>query len=47
MFLLDGKTGRIVSHISLGANIEASPAVFGDTIVIGTRGQEIYGVKIT
>jgi len=46
MFLLEGKTGTIVDSINLGSNIEASPAVFGNTIVVGTRGQKIYAVKI-
>jgi PQQ enzyme repeat/PQQ-like domain len=46
MFLLEGKTGKIVDYINLGTNIEASPAVFGNTIVVGTRGQKIYAVKI-
>lgn len=44
--LLDGVTGEILSTVQLGSNIEASPAVFGDTLVVGTRGQKIYGVKI-
>jgi outer membrane protein assembly factor BamB len=46
MFLLQGKTGKILDYINLGSNIEASPAVFDDTIVVGTRGQKIYAVKI-
>ncbi len=46
MFLLEGTTGKILDQISLGANIEASPAVFGNTIVVGTRGQKIFGVTI-
>jgi outer membrane protein assembly factor BamB len=46
MFLLDGKTGDILDTINLGTNIEASPAVFNDTIVVGTRGQKIYAVQI-
>jgi hypothetical protein len=46
MFLLDGKSGNILDTITLGSNIEASPAVFNDTIVVGTRGQKIYGIKI-
>jgi hypothetical protein len=46
MFLLDGKTGAILNYITLGSNIEASPAVFGNIIVVGTRGQKIYAVKI-
>lgn len=47
MSLLDGKTGEKLSNIGLGSNIEASPAVFGDTIVVGTRGQKIYGIKVS
>jgi hypothetical protein len=46
MFLVEGKTGKIADYINLGTNIEASPAVFGNTIVVGTRGQKIYAVKI-
>jgi hypothetical protein len=46
MFLIEGTTGKILTSIELGANIEASPAVFGDTIVVGTRGQRIVAVKI-
>ncbi len=46
MFLLEGATGKIVDTINLGSNIEASPAVFNDTIVVGTRGQKIYGIRI-
>ncbi len=46
MFLLEGKTGKIVDYINLGTNIEASPAAFDNMIVVGTRGQKIYGIKI-
>lgn len=46
MHLIDGLTGTILDSISLGANIEGSPAVFEDMIVVGTRGQKIFGVKI-
>jgi outer membrane protein assembly factor BamB len=46
MYLLEGKTGKVLNRIKLGSNIEASPAVFGDTIVVGTRGLKIYAVKI-
>ncbi len=44
--LLDGLSGEILSTVQLGSNIEASPAVFGDTLVVGTRGQKVYGLKI-
>ena len=44
--LLDGKTGQILHSVDLGFLVEASPAVFGDTLVVGTRGKRICGVKI-
>ncbi|HHW30776.1 MAG TPA: PQQ-like beta-propeller repeat protein [Clostridiaceae bacterium] len=46
MRLLDGKTGKEYYRIPLEANIEGSPAVFGNIIVVGTRGQKIWGIKI-
>lgn len=46
MFLLDGRTGEKLDMLELEGNFEASPAAFGDTIVIGTRASKIYGVKI-
>lgn len=44
--LIDGKTGKIISTVNTGANIEASPAIFEDILVIGTRGCKIYGIKL-
>ena len=38
--------GTLLTKINLGSNIEASPAVFNDTLVVGTRGCQIYGIKI-
>ena len=46
LHLLDARTGKLLDKIALGANIEASPAVFGNTIVVGTRGMEIFGIDI-
>ena len=45
MFMVDGEGNRL-SHIELGSNIEASPAVFNDVLVVGSRGQQIFGIKI-
>lgn len=45
--LLDARTGRAIDSLNLGANIEASPAVFGNMLVVGTRGQEIVGLKLS
>lgn len=44
--LIDGLTGTIIYEMDLGSNIEASPAIYNDTIVVGTRGGLIYGLKI-
>lgn len=44
--LLDGATGEERARLSLGANIEATPAVFNGTAVVATREPYIYGVHI-
>jgi len=46
MHLIEGKTGKTLDKLPLGGNVEASPAVYENMIVIGTRGQKIWGVKI-
>lgn len=46
VFLIDGKTGEKLTYVSLGSNIEASPAIFEDMLVVGTRGQKVCGIKI-
>jgi len=57
--LVNGKTGQRITYLQLikdkglagenkkAQNIESSPIVFNGTIVIGTRGMSIYGVKIS
>jgi outer membrane protein assembly factor BamB len=44
--LLDGLTGELLNRVNLGRLIEASPAVFENTIVIGTRCQRIIGIEL-
>lgn len=46
MYLIDGSTGKVCFNINLGSNIESSPAIFNDSIVVATRGGEIYCVKV-
>lgn len=46
MHLLDGRTGKLRDTINLGKNIEATPAVFENTIVVGTRGKKIYAITL-
>lgn len=46
MQLIDGLTGEVLYETPLGSTTEASPVVFGDTFVIGTRGQVVYGFRL-
>lgn len=46
MFLMDGVTGKILDKVNLGSNIESSPAIFNDMVVVATRGGLMCGVKI-
>lgn len=47
MYLLDGKTGKLHKKLSLSAgNIEASPVVYNNLAVVGTRACEIKCVKL-
>ena len=44
--MYDPLTGDVYDEIELDGNMEGSPAVYGDTLVIGTRDCRIYGVQI-
>lgn len=46
MHLIDPKTGKDLDKISVGGNVEASPAIYNDMAVVGTYAKKIYGVKI-
>ena len=46
MYLIEGKTGEILDKVPVGGNVEGSPAVYEDMIVVGTRGQHIFGIKV-
>lgn len=46
IYMLDPATGETVSRINVGANVEATPAIFNDMLVVGTRGQEVYGIRL-
>ena len=45
-FMLFNAKGERVSSINLGGNIEASPVVYNDMIVVGIRRQKVFGIKI-
>lgn len=46
LLLIDGATGEVVDAVDLDSHTEASPVVYGSTVVIGTRGCEIYGLEL-
>ena len=47
MYLLDGTTGEVNDELRVsGSCIEASPVVYDDRLVIGTRGCQICGIKL-
>ncbi len=47
LMMLDGRSGKTRCELDLGSgNVEASPAVYEDILVLGTRGCRIYGVKL-
>ena len=45
--LYDGSTGERIGTISFGATVEASPVVFNDMMIIGSRAGRAYGIKIS
>jgi outer membrane protein assembly factor BamB len=47
MHLFDPNTGADLSTLSLGKNTEASPAVYGNMIVVASYARRIWGIKIS
>ena len=46
MYLLDGLSGERLDSMYLGGLLEASPAVYENTVIIGTRVMRIWGIEI-
>ena len=46
MFLLDGLSGEVLDSFNVGGGVEASPAVYENVIVVGTRQCKIWGVQL-
>ena len=46
IYLMEGSTGKTLYTESLGSNIEASPVVFNNQLVVGTRGCQVWGIVI-
>ena len=50
--LVDGQTGERITYIQVSSQsgssvtFEASPAVFGNTLVIGTTQGSVFGIRI-
>lgn len=44
--LIDGSTGEVLSTLDFGQTVEASPVVFGNMLVIGSR-EAVYGIKVS
>lgn len=46
VYLIEGRTGKIIVTKKIGGNFESSPVVVDSTIVVGSRGREIYKLTI-
>ncbi len=46
IYLLDGVDGQVIFRKRAGRNFEASPAIWGNRVIIGSRGREIYRFDI-
>jgi hypothetical protein len=44
--MLDGESGEELDVMELNGNIEASPAVYENHLVVGTRSCQIYGIEL-
>lgn len=45
-YLIDAKAGKITFSKHIGNNFESSPIIIDNHVVVGSRGQEIYKLKI-
>jgi len=46
VYLVEGKTGKILFTEHYGNNFEASPVAFGNSVVVGSRGNQIIKMSI-
>jgi hypothetical protein len=47
LHLFNPNTGQDYSTLQLSGNIEASPAVYGNMMVVGTYAKKLYGIRIS
>lgn len=45
-YMMDGETGEVLDTMTMTGNIEASPAVYGNRMVVGSRECRIYGIEL-
>lgn len=45
-YIFNGSDGRLLGSRQIGANFESSPAVKGNTLIIGSRGSKIYRMSL-
>lgn len=46
LYLIDGATGHIIRRLQAGSNFESSPVVRGNSLVVGSRGDKIFKIKV-
>lgn len=46
MHLVDPMNGKTLDSVSLQGNVESSPAIYNDTIVVGSYAKKIFGIKV-
>lgn len=46
VFVIDAKNGEVKGSINVGSNVEASPAVFNNYVVVASRGGKIFGLRL-
>ncbi len=46
MRLVDPMDGKTLDSVSLEKNVESSPAIYNDTIVVGSYAKKIFGIKV-
>lgn len=44
--LYEGASGNILDYVEIGSGINASPAAFGNTLVVSTTDQSVYSFKV-
>ena len=46
LYWIDGRDGTLLDSFPFFCTVEASPVVYNNTVVIGTRNNEIYGITL-